>query len=121
MAKKDTTQLTYAQFSAAISAGNIGNAYLFYGEETYLLLSSLRRLKEKLIDPVAEEFNYHRFTTENFSGEALLNCAENLPMLGQRTMLQVDDVDLFALPEEERKQVIALLADLPPYRCVVFA
>ena len=121
MAKKDTTQLTYAQFSAAISVGNSGNASLFYGEENYLLLSSLRRLKEKLIDPVAEEFNYHRFTTENFSGEALLNCAENLPMLGQRTMLQVDDVDLFALPEEERKQVIALLADLPPYCCVVFA
>lgn len=121
MAKKDTTQLTYEQLNAAILAGNIGSAYLFYGEESYLLLTSLRQLKEKLIDPVAEEFNYHRFTTENFSGEALLNSAENLPMMGQRTMIQVDDVDLFALPEEERKRVTTLLEDLPPYCCLVFA
>ena len=35
-------------------------------------------------------------------------------------MVQVEDWDLYKLPEEQRNILIALLEDLPPYCCLVF-
>lgn len=34
-------------------------------------------------------------------------------------MIQVDDVDLFALPEDDRTQLAALFSDIPDYACLV--
>lgn len=41
-------------------------------------------------------------------------------MMAERTMVQVEDWDLYKLPEEQRNILIALLEDLPPYCCLVF-
>lgn len=95
--------------------------YLFWGEETYLLQHYLRELKKKLVDPVTEEFNFHRFSSESFSVDALWDSVENLPMMAERTMVWVDDVDLFKLGEADREKLIALLGDLPDYCTLVFA
>lgn len=40
-------------------------------------------------------------------------------MMAERTMIQVDDVDLFALPEDDRTQLAALFSDIPDYACLV--
>ncbi len=41
-------------------------------------------------------------------------------MMAERSLIRVDDVDLFKLGEKDRERLIALLA-LPPYCCLVFA
>lgn len=40
-------------------------------------------------------------------------------MMAERTMVQVVDWDVYKLPEEQRRGLIALLEDLPPYCCLV--
>lgn len=94
--------------------------YIFYGEETYLLHYYTEQLRKKLIDPLTEEFNYHRFNEETFSVQALYDAAENLPMMAERSMVLVEDVDLFKLPEGERGLLQDLFADLPDYCTIVF-
>ena len=81
----------------------------------------LELLRKKLTDPLTEEFNYHRFSTETFTLDALSDSVENLPMMAERSLVRVDDVDLFRLGEKDRERLIALLSDLPPYCCLVFA
>ena len=49
-----------------LAAGTAGNAYIFYGEETYLREYYLKELRKKLVPAGFEEFNYHRL-----SGKAL--------------------------------------------------
>ncbi len=120
MAKRPAPS-SFDELKQDIKTGQYRTCYLFWGEETYLLQHYLRELKKKLIDPVTEEFNFHRFSVETFSMEELWNSVENLPMMAEHTMVWVDDVDLFKFPESDREKLIALLEDLPDYCTLVFA
>lgn len=121
MARQSASAAPLQGLKQAIQAGAPQPCYLFWGEETYLLQHYLELLRKKLTDPLTEEFNYHRFSTETFTLDALSDSVENLPMMAERSLVRVDDVDLFRLGEKERERLIALLSDLPPYCCLVFA
>ena len=121
MARQTTSAAPLQALKQAIQEGSPKPCYIFWGEETYLLQHYLELLRKKLIDPVTEEFNYHRFSSETFSMDALTDSVDNLPMMADRSMARVDDEVLFKLAEKERERLIALLSDLPSYCCVVFA
>lgn len=94
--------------------------YFFYGEETFLMNHYLGMIRKLLLDPLTETFNYHRFTNETFDTTAFAGAVENLPMMAEYTLVQVDDIDLFKLPEGEREKMTAVLNDIPEYCTVVF-
>ena len=52
--------------------------------------------------------------------QSLVEMAEAMPMLSERTLIVATDFDLFKLGEEQREKLIAFLDDIPPYCCVVF-
>ena len=106
MARQTTSAAPLQALKQAIQEGSPKPCYIFWGEETYLLQHYLELLRKKLIDPVTEEFNYHRFSSETFSMDALTDSVENLPMMADRSMVRVDDVDLFKLAEKERERQI---------------
>lgn len=97
-----------------------GPLYFFYGEENYLRSYYLGMLRKQLVAGPAEEFNFHRFTSENMSLDAFQDAVEMLPMMAERTMIQVDDYDLFKGNEADRDRMVSILSDLPDYCCVVF-
>ena len=94
--------------------------YLFYGEESFLLQYYLQQLRKKIIEELTASFNDHRFTAETFDMQAFTDAVENLPMMAERTLVQVDDIDLFKLGESDRDHMIRLLSDIPDYCTVVF-
>lgn len=108
------------QLKQDIRAKSPARCYVFWGEETYLLRHYCQQLYKALIDPVTEEFNFHRMNQETYSTDTLIDSVEALPMMAEHTMVQVDEIDLFRLPEGERERVCALLEDLPDYCCLVF-
>lgn len=120
MAKKPLPNGGLQELKASIRNKNVGRLYFFYGEETFLLTYYLDSMKKLLLDPLTESFNFHRFTSENFDLAAFLEAVENLPMMAESTMIQVDDIDLFKLPEAEREKIAAALKDIPEYCTVVF-
>lgn len=118
---KQAVRSSLDDFKQELKTGQLRPCYIFWGEETYLLQHYLGELQKKLIDPLTEEFNFHRFSAESFSVDALWESVENLPMMAERTMVRVDDVDLYKLDETAREKLIRLLSDLPEYCCLVFA
>ena len=94
-----------------LAAGTAGNAYIFYGEETYLREYYLKELRKKLVPAGFEEFNYHTLEGKDLTVQT---------MMAERTLIVVSDFDLFKLNEEQREKLIAFLEDVPPYCCVVF-
>lgn len=121
MAKKDAgTDAGYQKLKSDLRAKTPGKLYVFYGEEAYLRAHHLQLLKKTLVDGLTEEFNFHRFTPENFSMDALSDSVEAYPMMAEHSMVQVEELDLFKLPEAEREHMIAILSDIPDYCCVVF-
>lgn len=103
-----------------LAEGDAASAYIFYGEESYLRAHYLRRLREVLIPSGAEEFNYHALEGKDLTVQQLSEMAEAMPMMAQRTMIAVTDMDLFKLGKEQREQLVEFLSDVPPYCCVVF-
>ena len=120
-AKKATKADSAVQeFKKDLAAGTLANAYIFYGEESYLREYYLGEVRKKLIPAGFEDFNYHTADGKNLTVQALTEMAEAMPMLSERTLIQVTDLDIFKLNEEQRERLIALLEDLPPYCCVIF-
>ena len=119
MAKEESKDMLQA-LKAAIKSGTPANLYIFHGEETFLLNHYLNQLKRCVLDEVTESFNFHRFTSETFDMQSFADAVENLPMMAERTMVQVDDIDLFKLNEDNREKMVEILSDIPEYCTVVF-
>lgn len=114
--KTDALQL----LKAALRSKQPENFYIFHGEETFLLQHYLGQLHRALLDELTESFNYHRFNSENFDLRDFADAVENLPMMAERTLVQVDDIDLFKLPEDSRNKVLEVISDIPEYCTLVF-
>lgn len=94
--------------------------YFFYGEEQFLLRHYLQQLRNTILDELTEAFNAHRFTAENFDLQSFADAVDNLPMMAERTLVQLEDVDIFKLNEDGRSKMAELLGDIPPFCTVVF-
>ncbi len=110
----------FQKFKGDLSAGTLGGAYIFYGEESYLREYYLEVLRKKLVPAGFEDFNYHRVEGKDVNVQTLAEMAEAMPMMAERTLLAAVDFDIFKLNEEQRDKLIALLEDIPPYCCIVF-
>ena len=67
------------KLKADLSAGSVGNAYIFYGEESYLREHYLGQLREALIPPGSETFNCHALEGKDLTAESLAETAEAMP------------------------------------------
>lgn len=108
------------QLKEDIRQGEPGRLYFFYGEEVFLLHHYLKQLRKIVIDPLTESFNFHKLTAENFDLRTFADCVENLPMMAERTMVLVDEIDIFKMNESDRDRMTEILSDIPEYCTVVF-
>ena len=120
MAKKTTKSEAFQKLKNDLKAGNVGCAYIFHGEESYLREHYLGEVRKLLIPAGFEEFNYHKLEGKDLTVQALSEMAEAMPMLAERTLIVVTDFNIFKLNEDQRERMIAFLEDIPPYCCVVF-
>ena len=121
MAKKDDFRPNgLAILKQHIKAKQADRLYIFHGEEVFLLKHYLNQLRKLLLDELTESFNSHRFNNENFSLQEFGDAVEGMPMMAEHTFVQVDEVDLFKMPEAERNKMGEFLSDIPEWCTVVF-
>ena len=99
---------------------NFRRLYIFHGEEVFLLNYYFERMKKNLVEELTESFNFHRFNNENFELQGFVDSVEGFPMMAESTLVWVDEVDLFKLPEGERTKIAETLSDIPDWCTVVF-
>ena len=107
----------YRELKKQISAGTIGPLYVFHGEETYLRDYYLGKMKETLLTGGLDDFNYHTITAKEYSLPRLRELVDAMPMMSERTMVVVSDVDIF---KGDKDGLLNILSDLPEYLCLVF-
>ena len=120
MAKKTVQSSGLQQLKTALKDKNPGRLYIFHGEETFLLTHYLGQLKKQLLDPLTESFNYNRLNNETFDMRSFIDAVEAMPMMAEATLVQVDEIDLFKLPEADRTKMAEILSDIPDWCTVVF-
>ncbi len=114
--KPDTSG--FEKLKKDLSAGKPGQLYIFHGEETYLRDHYLGRLREVILTGGLGEFNRHNIGAKEMSPHALEEAVDCLPMMAERTLVEVADFDLFRAGEKE--EYIRILSNLPDYCCLVF-
>ena len=120
MAKKQEQPDNLQSLKQAIRSKDPGKLYFFYGEEVFLLHHYLNQLRKVIVDELTESFNYHKLTAETFDIREFADCVENLPMMAERTMVVVDEIDVFKMNEGDREKMIDIFSDIPNYCTVVF-
>lgn len=94
--------------------------YLFHGEEVYLRDHYLGRLREALLPPGTEAFNFKTLEGKETTVAEILRAADCFPMMNDRTLVVVRDFDLFKTGEADRGALLEYFSDLPEYLCLVF-
>ncbi len=120
MAKKQERPEMLPVLKAHIKENNPARLYFFYGEETFLQNHYLEKLHNLLIEELTESFNYHKLTNETFDIQSFADAVENLPMMAERTMVWVDEIDPFKMVDADREKMVDILSDIPEYCTVVF-
>jgi len=120
MARKEVASDNLQELKAAIRNQDLARLYIFHGEEIFLLNHYFEQIKGKLLDDLTADFNFHKLNNETFNLQAFVDSVENFPMMAEHTLVHVDEVDLFKLPEGERTKIAEVLSDIPDWCTVIF-
>jgi len=113
--KQDST--AYQSLKKDIAAGNLGQLYIFHGEEAYLRDHYVSLIRKQLLPDMLEEFNLHILNGRELDARSLQTVVDCLPMMSERTLILVSDYDLY---KGEKEALAAVLSDLPDYVCLLF-
>lgn len=114
--QKKEDDSAYRQFRRELETGNIGNLYIFYGEETYLRDYYLGELKKVLLTGGLDDFNYHILQGKDMTLQRLREMVDAMPMMSERTFVVVVDYDM----NGGKEPLLEIISDLPDYVCLVF-
>ena len=109
--------MKYQELIANLNKGRIANCYFFCGEEDYLKQEAILLLKEMLIEPGAEDFDFGLLYAEDTSAREAISLAETYPSMSKRRLIVVKDIDRFV--ESELKEIIEYLKKSASFTCLV--
>lgn len=114
--KTDGTQL----LKQDLKNHTVGSLYLIGGEEAYLKQHYLAQLEKEVVDETFRDFNYTIFEGASLKIEDLSDTIDSFPMMAERRMIVVRDLDVFKPNAALKEQLIQIISDLPDYVCLVF-
>lgn len=120
MAKKQPAQDNLQVLKNALRSREMDRLYIFHGEEVFLMHYYFDKIKSLLLDDLTESFNFHKLNNETFDIQSFADSVENMPMMAEATLVQVDEIDLFKLPESDRNKLGEILSDIPDWCTVIF-
>lgn len=100
-----------------IKSGQLKQAYLLYGEESYLI----RQYRDKLVHALAAEgdtMNFSRFEGADINQREIIDLAETLPFFADHRLILIEDSGLFKKGAEE---LADYMDSVPQSTCFVFA
>jgi len=109
--------MKYQQFLRELEAGRIAPVYLFEGEEGYSKAAALKKLKEKIISPDYEDFNYEKFSAPNVSSTQTIESLLTIPLKGKRRLVVVDAVEGWS--ENDQRNLADYLENPVKSSCLV--
>ncbi len=108
-------EINYSALGAHIASGKPSTVYLICGDDAYLRRRSLEMLKQKYKPDVLPEFNYTEFDGSECAVEEIAAAAETLPMMAERRMIMVKDLDAAALNADQYRKLESLLEVIGSY------
>jgi len=106
--------MTWREFQKELAGGSVAPVYLFYGPEKYLIARAVEALKNKLLGPGAELFDYQEFEGKEINPESLLSATHTPPVLSVKRLIVVKDAPL------NEEALLKAFSPPCPTSCLVF-
>lgn len=111
-------EINYSALEEHIAKGSPSPVYLICGDDGYLRRQSLEKLKKKYMPAFMPEFNYNEFDGDACTIDEIAAATETLPVMTERKMVIVKDLDAAAISAEQYRKLEALL-NSPYDACVL--
>ncbi|MFQ6066582.1 MAG: DNA polymerase III subunit delta [bacterium] len=109
--------MKYQQFLKELEQGRIAPVYLFEGEEDYLKEEALKKLKERIILPDYQDFNYEKLSALNVDASQIIESVSTLPFKGKYRLVVVDGVDKWS--EKDQRTLAGYLENPVKSSCLI--
>lgn len=93
-----------------IKKGDIAKTYLLFGQESYFVSSCVEKIIKKIVEPSFKSFNLNRFDGEKISFDAVYQSVEALPMMAERKVVAIKDVDIDKLTKGAFDELLEVVA-----------
>lgn len=90
---------------------------LLYGEETYLIEQTVKRIRAAVIGTATDHFNDHRFGGKGSTAAAILDAAYTYPVLAPRKLVTIHGFDQMSAHEQDN--LISYLDQPAPETCLL--
>ncbi len=122
MAKREEEKAVsgFRKLKQDLKQHSLQRGYVLYGEEAYLRETYFEQIKKELLKGPAADLNYHRFHKENIAWEQVVDAVEAFPMMAERTLVQIEDINFYKASEADMKYICGILEDIPEHCCLVF-
>lgn len=94
--------MNYKEFTKRLKTKDMEPAYLFYGEEDYVLDHTLRMVKEAYINQGLESLNYIELNGQDLDFSTIMNACETLPFMAEKKIVLIKDLPLFKSKKEDK-------------------
>lgn len=107
---------------SAIKSGNLAGAYLFYGEERYLVKYYFGELRSAVVtDDTLSVFNNPRFHGDELDFAAVLEELRSPPMMSDYKLIECHDVNLAKMKEGDLELLDEVLSSVAEHPYAVLA
>ncbi|MDR0917189.1 MAG: DNA polymerase III subunit delta [Oscillospiraceae bacterium] len=125
-------ETNYDALTAAIRSGELRRAYIFHGEERYLLDRAVGDLRASLIPEGLGAFDHRKFAGAKLTVNELAAALDTPPALVERALVEVWDYPLPVASKRKNDgeetdgasdsamQILEILRNLPDYAVLVF-
>lgn len=97
--------LSYESIVFDIKNRKLKNIYLFFGPEVYLINDVLSKIKKEIVSLGLESLNYIKLEGQSINYETVVNACETLPLIDNRRIVVVNDVDYFKIKKIEKEGI----------------
>ncbi|MBQ9901211.1 MAG: DNA polymerase III subunit delta [Clostridia bacterium] len=105
-------EINYSALEGHIASGKPSQVYLICGDDGFLRRSALEMLKEKYKPDVLPEFNYTEFDGSECTVDEIAAAAETLPMMAERRLVVVKDMDAAAISADQYRKLESFLGSI---------
>jgi DNA polymerase-3 subunit delta len=102
-----------------IAKGELGPAYYFYGPEDLLKDEAVRTILDRALDPGLRDFNFDQRSAGQVDTEEFLSLCNTLPMLSERRVVLLRDVEAWKRKSKGRSEFLKYLEHPSPGTVVI--
>ena len=106
--------LSFDALHRALRQGDVANVYCLVGPEDVLKDEAVRLILDRALDPSMRDFNFDQRTATALDPEALDSLLDTLPMLAERRVVVLRDVDGWQKKAKTRTALVKWLAKPAP-------